>query len=266
MAQQTIALLGQPNSGKSTLFNLLTGSHQHVGNWPGKTVEQKEGVFVHNGVEYRVADLPGSYSLSANSDEEVVTRDHIASGKAGLVVVLADAAQLERSLYMLADLAGITVPVLLVLNMMDVARAQGRTIDAAALEQRLGIPVLPFVAADKKQYGAFYTAVEGCFRQPRTLDTAALEALYRAALGEPYARLLAHLPPNGIGPYSPMWLAVKCLEQDKVVQARVRDALPGRAPDLDALPDEGLKTGDCKFQWIGQLLAACVQEIGRAHV
>ena len=85
----TIALLGQPNSGKSTVFNALTGLKQHVGNWPGKTVEKKEGTFTRNGKEYAVADLPGSYSLTANSDEEVITRDFIASGKADVVCILA---------------------------------------------------------------------------------------------------------------------------------------------------------------------------------
>ena len=80
--ERKIALLGQPNSGKSTVFNTLTGAHQHVGNWPGKTVEKVEGEFTRNGVNYLVADLPGTYSLSANSDEEIVTRDYIASGGA----------------------------------------------------------------------------------------------------------------------------------------------------------------------------------------
>lgn len=96
--KKTIALLGQPNSGKSTLFNGLTGMKQHVGNWPGKTVEQKQGSFSHNGEEYVVMDLPGTYSLSANSDEEIVTRDYISSGKADVVCILADSSQLERSL------------------------------------------------------------------------------------------------------------------------------------------------------------------------
>ncbi len=112
----TIALLGQPNSGKSTLFNALTGMRQHVGNWPGKTVEKKEGFFSHGGKEYKVADLPGSYSLSANSDEEVITRDYIASGKADVVCVLADSSQLQRSMFMLADYAGIDAPCFLLLN------------------------------------------------------------------------------------------------------------------------------------------------------
>lgn len=259
MAQKTIALLGQPNSGKSTLFNMLTGSHQHVGNWPGKTVEQKEGAFTHNGADYLVADLPGTYSLSANSDEEVVTRDYIAGGKADLVVLLADSAQLERSLYMLADFAGITTPVLLLLNMMDVAQAQGKTIDAAKLERALGIPVLPFVAADKKQYGAFYAALEASLQHPRSLNAASLEAIYRENLGEAYTRMLAQMPPQGIGQYSPLWLAVKCLENDPVVQAKVRDARRGQTLDLSHPAGTDLQAGDCKFQWIGQLTAAAAQ-------
>ena len=113
MAEKTIALLGQPNSGKSTLFNGLTGSRQHVGNWPGKTVERKDGFFSYNDVTYKIVDLPGTYSLSANSDEEVVTRNYISSGEANLVCILADASQLNRSLFMLADYAGIHVPVVL---------------------------------------------------------------------------------------------------------------------------------------------------------
>ena len=105
-----IALLGQPNSGKSTIFNRMIGSHQHVGNWPGKTVDQKEGEFHWNGQRMILADLPGSYSLCAGSDEEVITRDYIASGNADLVLIMADASQLKRSLYILADFIGTTSP------------------------------------------------------------------------------------------------------------------------------------------------------------
>lgn len=125
MSEKTIALLGQPNSGKSSLFNGLTGSRQHVGNWPGKTVERKDGSFVHKDTTYKIIDLPGTYSLSANSDEEVVTRNYIASGQADVVCILADASQLNRSLFMLADYTGIRVPVVLLLNMMDVANRRG---------------------------------------------------------------------------------------------------------------------------------------------
>lgn len=155
-----IALLGQPNSGKSTIFNMITGSHQHVGNWPGKTVDQKEGEFHYNGQRMILADLPGSYSLSAGSDEEVITRDYITSGNADLVLVMADASQLKRSLYMLADFAGMPVPAVLVLNMMDVAKGQGIVLDTEKLAHKLGIPVVPMSAIRKKDYQTLYRTME----------------------------------------------------------------------------------------------------------
>ncbi|WP_416241708.1 FeoB small GTPase domain-containing protein [Eggerthella sinensis] len=180
MNARTVALLGQPNSGKSTLFNALTGSRQRVGNWPGKTVEKKEGSFSRDGVDFTVCDLPGTYSLSANSEEEVVTRDYIASGKADAVCVLADASQLERSLYMLADFVGVDCPCVLVLNLMDVAEGQGKRIDAAAVERATGVPVVPFVAADRKGYEAFYQALERAIDERLTLDATPLAAACRA--------------------------------------------------------------------------------------
>lgn len=170
MAEKTIALLGQPNSGKSTLFNGLTGSRQHVGNWPGKTVERKDGFFSHNGITYKIVDLPGTYSLSANSDEEVVTRNYISSGEADLVCILADASQLNRSLFMLADYAGIHVPVVLLLNMMDVAEGQGKKINVTGLQKSLGIPVVPMVAADKKQYQPFFNLLENLDKRASFLN------------------------------------------------------------------------------------------------
>ena len=154
-----IALLGQPNSGKSTIFNMMTGSHQHVGNWPGKTVDQKEGEFKWKGQRMILADLPGSYSLSAGSDEEIITNDYIASGNADLVLVMADASQLKRSLYMLADFVGMQVPAVLVLNMMDVAKSQGITIDTKRLSEKLGIPVVTMSAIQKKDYTTLYDTI-----------------------------------------------------------------------------------------------------------
>ena len=177
--ETVIALLGQPNSGKSTVFNALTGLKQHVGNWPGKTVEKKEGSFEHAGKKYVVADLPGTYSLSANSDEEIITRDYIAGGKADVVCILADSSQLQRSLYMLADYAGISVPAFLVLNMSDLAAEQGKQIDAAAISKKLGIPVVLFSAQDKKQYDAFYAALETAVRAKTVVDASSLVAGYR---------------------------------------------------------------------------------------
>lgn len=171
-----IALLGQPNSGKSTIFNMITGSHQHVGNWPGKTVDQKEGEFKWHGQQMILADLPGSYSLSAGSDEEVITKDYITSGNADLVLVMADASQLKRSLYMLADFVGTKVPSILILNMMDVAKGQGITIDVHKLSQKLGIPVVPMSAIRKKDYAPLYDTIKKSLVEKPVINSDALSS------------------------------------------------------------------------------------------
>ena len=167
----SIALLGQPNSGKSTVFNALTGSRQHVGNWPGKTVERKDGSFTWNNTKYTLTDLPGSYSLSGNSDEEIITEEYIRSGNADLVCVLVDASQLERSMYMLADFAALDFPAILLLNMMDVAELQGKKIDAERLERNLGIPVLPFTAAESGGYDGLKNLIAAELASPHKLAT-----------------------------------------------------------------------------------------------
>ncbi len=167
-----IALLGQPNSGKSTVFNALTGSRQHVGNWPGKTVEKKDGSYTWKGESFTVTDLPGSYGLTGISEEEIITADFIKSGQADLTVVLVDASQLERSMYMLCEFAAISSPAILLLNMMDVARLKKKKIDDKLLSKRLGIPVLPFVAADGKEYDKFKDLVARELKNPHTLSSA----------------------------------------------------------------------------------------------
>ena len=161
-----IALLGQPNSGKSTVFNQLTGSRQHVGNWPGKTVEKKDGTYSYKDEKYMLTDLPGSYGLSGNSDEEIITEKFIKGGEADLICVLVDSSQLERSMYMLADFAGMDVPAILILNMMDVAASQGKKINEKLLSERLGIPVLPFTAADGKGYEGLKALIEQELKHP----------------------------------------------------------------------------------------------------
>ena len=179
-----IALLGQPNSGKSTVFNQLTGSRQHVGNWPGKTVEKKDGTFMYNGTRYTLTDLPGSYGLSGNSDEEVITERFIKDGEADLVCILVDASQLERSMYMLADFAAMDVPAILILNMMDVAKKLGKSVDEKLLSSRLGIPVLPFTAADGKGYDELKKLIEDELKTPHKLITQPDKAEGRLAAGK----------------------------------------------------------------------------------
>lgn len=175
---RTIALLGQPNSGKSTIFNGLTGAHQHVGNWPGKTVERKEGSFRYQENDYRIIDLPGSYSLSAGSDEERITSDFIRSGAADLVAILVDSSQLERSLYMYTDYIGTKTPAILILNLMDVAEKKGISIDTEKLSERIGIPVMSFVASETKKYGALKEQLAKAIDAGKTADFAGLMKYY----------------------------------------------------------------------------------------
>lgn len=145
-----IALAGNPNCGKSTIFNALTGARQHVGNWPGKTVEKKEGGFTFEGKEIEVIDLPGTYSLTAYSLEEVITRDFIIHEDPDAVICVIDASNLERNLYLSVQILELGVPVVIALNMLDVAENRGINIDLEKLSQALASPVIRTVASNGK--------------------------------------------------------------------------------------------------------------------
>ena len=255
---KNIALLGQPNSGKSTIFNTLTGMHQHVGNWPGKTVEKKEGTFTHNEVTYKVADLPGSYSLSANSDEEIVTREYIAKNDLDLVCLLADASQLERSMYMLADYAGIKTPVMLVLTMMDVAKSKGKEIDVKKLSEKLGIEVCSIVAYDKNSYETFFNSLEKAITTGKTLNAEALYAIVRKGEGakdfESYMDKASLIAGER---RSKEWIAMKLLEEDEAVLREL--AIKGET-NIPINSQGALYTSDARFKWIEDLLAYVVTD------
>lgn len=142
----TIALAGNPNCGKTALFNILTGIRQRTGNWPGVTVDRKEGQFTIDSDEVNAVDLPGIYSLDASSQDEKVTRDYLLSGEADLIVNVVDASNLERNLYFTVQMLEMGVPLILALNMMDVARKRGLEIDIQRLSEELGCQVIPIVA------------------------------------------------------------------------------------------------------------------------
>lgn len=164
----TIALAGNPNVGKSTIFNTLTGSRQHVGNWPGKTVEKKAGTLKLGEHTITVVDLPGTYSLSAYSPEEQIARDFIVLERPALVVHVVDATNLERNLYLTAQLLDSGTPLMLVLNMVDMARERKLDIDAAQLSRSLnGVPVIEMVASQGKGFDSLRQALSAVLRQLR---------------------------------------------------------------------------------------------------
>ena len=259
-----IALLGQPNSGKSTLFNGLTGSNQHVGNWPGKTVEKKEGTFYWKGNQYDLVDLPGTYGLAANPEEEVITREYIENGKVDLVAVIVDASQLNRSLFMLADYIGINTPVVLIMNMMDVAKKQNKHVNIKGFEKSLEIPVIPIVAADKREYTRLYDFLEnGNFEA--VLSIKKIEDLYKATIGKQYFDISGFIPDTGIGFYSKTWLTGKLIEKDnkviELVKANVSDESFQKIKSiLEQIKDGSLYTGHCKFKWIDGLIEQNVNQ------
>lgn len=216
-----VALAGNPNAGKTTVFNNLTGGRQHIGNWPGVTVEKKEGTARADGLELEVVDLPGTYSLTAYSLEEVIVRDFIAGEKPDAVINIVDASNVERNLYLTTQLLELGVPMIVALNMMDVAESHGVRIDVDLLSELLGVPVVPMVGLRNRGTDALKAvlakAVLGEVRFRGVHVTYGREAeeeierLEKAMSGdEALSRELA-------GKYSARWVAVKLLEGDEKV-------------------------------------------------
>ncbi|HDN79914.1 MAG TPA: ferrous iron transport protein B [Chloroflexi bacterium] len=256
-----VALAGQPNVGKSTVFNLLTGLSQHVGNWPGKTIEKKTGYCKYNGYLLHIIDLPGTYSLTANSLEERIARNYIIKERPDVVVALVDAAILERSLYLLTELLLLQVPVVLGLNMVDVAEQRGYQIEPEVLQAALGIPVVPMVATRnqgiKELLEAIIAVVEGRFPyNPRRPEV-------RKDHRDVLVQLLEIIKDEIPEPYPGEWVALKLLEGDAEITKMVRERLDDHRWEevhslLKAHEDAILDVAGGRYEWIGRMMRAAV--------
>jgi ferrous iron transport protein B len=263
LKEQTVlvALAGQPNVGKSTLFNLLTGLNQHVGNWPGKTVERKEGTFSYDGIEYQVVDLPGTYSLTANSAEELITRDFIIRERPDVVVALVDAAILERSLYLVAELLPLPAPVIVALNMMDVAEQEGMRVEPRVLEAALGVPVAPMVATRNEGVDDLLKTIDEVARGDYSYDPTLprIREDHQDVLQEVEASIEGCVP----DPYPVSWIALKLLEGDQKITQMMDRCLPENRREmlhgvLREHDDALVAVASGRYEWIGRMIRAAL--------
>jgi ferrous iron transport protein B len=265
-----VGVVGNPNCGKTTLFNALTGAKQRVGNWPGVTVERKVGRYAFDGVEFELVDLPGTYSLEVSDEsvsvDEAIARDYVAGREADLVVNIVDASNLERNLYLTTQLLEMKVPTVVALNMMDVATERGIDIDVAALAQRLGCPVVPVVAATGKGVDELKQTILASARAERR---PAIEVPYPGAVEKAVAALLPKIESTArAARVDARWLAVRLLEGDTLARRLAGDDV---AAELDALQadtesalgdDIDIGLADARYGFVSTITDATVKRKG----
>ena len=214
----TIALAGNANVGKSVIFNQLTGLHQHIGNWPGKTVEKAEGTLYFKGYTIDIIDLPGIYSLSTFSIEELVSREYIATQKPDLVINVLDASLLERNLFFTLQLLELEAPILIVLNQVDMASKKGIIIDYDKAEKILGVPVVPTVAVSGKGISEMLEKAIDVIQKKRKIRP--LKPQYGKEIEERIEKLIKFLNKNKLK-YPARWVAIKLLDEDKEIEEEI---------------------------------------------
>ncbi len=262
----TIALAGNPNCGKTTLFNELTGSRQHVGNWPGVTVDKKEGIYKKN-KEAVILDLPGIYSLSPYSAEEIVARDYIVKDKPDAVIDIVDGTSIERNLYLSLQMMETRIPMVIALNMMDEVEAKGDQIDCEGLSRILGVPVVPVAARSgkglKKLMEAALSVAEN-HQKPERLR------IFGKELEDVIAGIAATL--GGKDPDESWWRAVKLAENDEVVTGSLG---PTEKASVKALVDQAnqcadgdaeARIADLRYQYISKVVKECVKKAHKDYV
>ena len=275
----TVALAGNPNSGKTTIFNALTGARQHVGNYPGVTVERKEGSARCGDAACTIVDLPGTYSLAAYSIEEIVARDFLVDGRPDVVVAIVDASNLERNLYLAVQLLELGVPLAIALNMHDVARDRGLQIDAAKLSALLGVPVVPTIGHKGRGVPELLAAAASASRAAAGRPPEPRRVNYGHEVEPHIEALAAAVADCGIGPARARWYALGLLEGDEPAARRLQTVRPARCEALfaeavrvrahiEAVTGEGISAvlSDGRYGFIAGACAEAVSRTSEARV
>ncbi len=236
MSDDMIALAGNPNSGKTSLFNAITGAHQHVANYPGITVERKEGYCSHKGSELHIVDLPGTYSLTAYSPEELVARQVLTAESPRVVINIVDASNLDRNLYLTLQLFELGLPMVIALNMMDVAEGRGIEIDAGQLSRKLNVPVVPTVARTGRGTEELLDVASRIAREGAG-SMMPPQIPYGPDIDPVLQEMEAKISSAGLltGVYPVRWTAIKYLEADEEVVAKGREVNPELSAELEKM-------------------------------
>ena len=265
----TVGLVGNPNCGKTTLFNVLTGSRQHVGNWPGVTVEKKTGEYSHAGKLIKLVDLPGTYSLESADDQvsldEKVARDYVASREADLIINIVDASNIERNLYLTSQLIEMRVPMILVLNMMDTVKQRGVKIDCEFLAEQLGCLVIPITASTKEGISYLKTQVNNAANS-KPIPSAHI--MYADALEKAISAITPDLITIAAQYRCDLrWLAVRLLEDDTLAKQYAGSTyIPivtqlQRKVELETEDDIDILAADARYGFVNGLIQKSVCRI-----
>lgn len=265
----TVGIAGNPNCGKSTLFNALTGATQQVGNWPGVTVEKKTGEYRFNQQIIQVVDLPGTYSLESSDDhvslDEKVARNFIASGESNLIINIVDASSIERNLYLTSQLLEMQVPMILALNMMDVVKQRGMKIDLDYLSRQLGCPVVPIAAVNKEGLPALKEAIAQALINP---PMPTIHEYYQVSIENAINELINVLQADQADYRCNLrWLAIRLLEGDtlamEIASPEVAALVPGLQRRIEAeTGDEiDIMAADARYSFVNFLTQNAVSRI-----
>ncbi|OKH24295.1 Fe(2+) transporter permease subunit FeoB [Chroogloeocystis siderophila] len=266
MTKRTIALAGNPNCGKTTLFNALTGANQRVGNWSGVTVERKEGSYRDRGWNIAIVDLPGVYSLDATDTEtgldETIARNYLLSGEAELIVNIVDASNLERNLYLTTQILEMRLPMVVALNMMDIAQ-QNLRIKPEILAQRLGCPVVPIVATRAEGLKELRKKI---YQQLQNPTQPHAYVAYPAVIEDAIAQLIPLVMKHSHGVVDPRWKAIKLLEYEDSIapelceQALYKLVVENRRKIHQVLSEDiDILVADSRYDFVRRLIQEAVE-------